>query len=258
MKKLVLLICVSFVIGGCDKLPNLPTGPAAAKLKKPDPPKVTVKNVTLVNSPSNKMLAMYYCPDLANSFVCRIFGARPAKSQLRFSFSVELDVMNPNNIPLPAVEALVGLKAFPERGANNFGAACIALCEEGTECGPPPAGSCTESGDQVLKTKSDYAAAAANFLINTAVGNTSPADLKFRTIPAGANITIKAQFDLNIDAMLGLIRNVAGDSLAQVKKGKVPTFTVPYEVEGTVWVSIESFGKIGASFPVHAGTWNLR
>ena len=104
----------------------------------------------------------------------------------------------------------------------------------------------------------DYALATAGFLANVALGNTSVSDIKVRTIPAKGLANIKVRLELDPVAMLSLMKNVSGDSMSSVKKGKVPSFSVPYMLEGTVWVDIQSFGRIAASFGPHTSEWKLR
>ena len=68
---------------------------------------------------------------------------------------------------------------------------------------------------------------------------------------------IQARFELDPEAMLQLIGTVAGDALASVQRGRVPALTVPYLVEGSLWVNIEQFGKIGAAFGPYRDAWAL-
>lgn len=252
---LALISCVVLGNVACDKLPNIAS---PTTLTKPLAPTVTLGSVTLVAAPSNEQLAKFYCPDVAGALICRALGGRPAEADLRFSFTVELQVTNPNAMPVPAVEALVAFKAFPSAAqASSLGTVCLALCEEGAECGPPAGDACS-STEGVLKSRSDYATAAVGFLVSTALGKTAVADLAFRTIPAGGTIVVKTQLDIGVVQMLALLRLVAGDAMAQVKRGTVPSFAIPFELEGSVWLKVESFGKIGASFGPHQETWQLR
>jgi len=217
-----------------------------------------VSSVALVSSPSNSGLAKYYCPSVANAFACRALGDAPALEELKFVFDVQLAVENPNTIELPAAEAMVAFTAYPEaESAANVGAVCVGLCPEGEECGPPPADGCT-GGDQGLKSMSDYAGAAVGFLAKVASGETKLSDVKVRTIPAGGTVTVNVRLELNPEAMVTLIKNVAGDALSSIKSGKAPTFEVPFKLEGTVWVTVEGFGKIAAGFGPFADVWRLQ
>jgi hypothetical protein len=57
--------------------------------------------------------------------------------------------------------------------------------------------------------------------------------------------------------LLGLVSQFATDAMAQVKRAQVPTFTIPYAVEGSVWVSVQGFGKIAAPFGPYKNQWTL-
>ena len=76
-------------------------------------------------------------------------------------------------------------------------------------------------------------------------------------VPAGATVAFMAGLSLGIDPMLALIQRLATDGLAQIKSGKVPAFQIPWAIEGSAWVTIENFGRIGAGFPRQTGIWSL-
>ena len=225
---------------------------------KPNPPNVTVKAVALVSAPTNSMLAKFYCPSIANSLACRAFGSAPSLEEIKFVFDVTLGVENTNKVALPAVEAMVAFTAYPKAAEQaKVGAVCVALCPDGQECGPPPADGCT-GGDQGLKSMSDYAGAAVGFLAKVATGQTAVSDVKVRTIGAGETATVNVRLELNAEAMVALIKNVAGETLSSIKSGKVPQFEIPFQLEGTFFVNIEAFGKIAAGFGPHADLWKLQ
>ncbi len=243
-------------LGGCSAVPKLPGGGTAAI--KPNPPNISVSAVALVSAPSNSALAKYYCPSVANGLVCRALGSAPTLADLKFVFDLQLAVENPNQVALPAAEAMVAFTAYPQsQSSSNVGAVCVALCPEGETCGPPPQDGCT-GGDQGLKSMADYAGAAVGFLANVALGNTTVSDVKVRTIGAGETAMVNVRLELNPEAMVNLIKNVAGDTLSSIKRGSMPTFQIPFKLEGTVWVNIEAFGKIAAGFGPHEDTWSLK
>ncbi len=251
------LVAASVLALSCSSVPKLPGGGGGGAIK-PNPPNVSVGAVALVSAPSNSALAKFYCPSIANGLVCRALGSAPALADLKFVFDLELKVENPNQVPLPAAEAMVAFTAYPQAtDAANVGAVCVALCPEGETCGPPPEDGCT-GGDQGLKSMSDYAGAAVGFLANVALGNTTIADVKVRSIEPGATATVNVRLELNPEAMVNLIKNVAGDTLGSIKSGSMPTFEIPFKLDGTVWVNIEAFGKIAAGFGPHEDTWALK
>ena len=78
-----------------------------------------------------------------------------------------------------------------------------------------------------------------------------------RMIPAGQSISIKVRFDIDIDGMLRLIATAADDAIAQISRGQSPRLAIPIELEGSLWVNVEQFGKIGTGFGPYADTWVL-
>ena len=60
------------------------------------------------------------------------------------------------------------------------------------------------------------------------------------------------------EARLRLIAQLAGDALAALRSARVPELSIPFSLRGTLWVEVESFGKIAAGFGPYADTWQLR
>ena len=58
--------------------------------------------------------------------------------------------------------------------------------------------------------------------------------------------------------MLALLKRLGGDIASDLKAGRNPSFTIPWAVEGSIWVRFEGFGRIGAGFPRQTGSWVLR
>lgn len=250
------VIIALFLLGGCKAGADLLGGGGTLPIK-PNPPNIEVSAVNLVSHPSNEDLAFYACPQIAGKLVCRLLGRAPSVDQLKFVFDLTLNVENNNSVPLPGVEALVAFTAFPaEARQAKVGAVCVALCPEGEACGAPPQDGCT-GGDQGLKTKADYANAAVGFLVASATGQTSVSELKVRMIPANTNIDVRVRLELSPQQMAKLIVQLSDDAMSKVKRGKVPTFAIPYEIEGTFWVNVQNFGKIAADFGPYRQAWQL-
>jgi hypothetical protein len=251
------LVAVSLIaLGSCDLLKAVRETPGA--IKQPDPPRVTVAGVTLIAAPTNEQLTGYYCAQVANRTVCNFMGAEvPSQDQLKFVFDVNLDVQNPNAVPIPMVEALAAFTAFPDaQGQQNLGALCLSMCDDPASCPQNAADACNTQAPQI-RTMQDFATAAAGFLFATATGQASFDNLKIKTIPANGTSRVTFRLELRPDSVLSLIKTVATDAIDQVKGGKVPTFSIPFQVEGTVWIQVEGFGRIAAPFPVFKHTWNL-
>lgn len=239
-------------------IPGFPGGPGAAPRPQPQ---VSVSAVVLESQPTNQMLAAYYCNLAVSgplSLGCRAFGPNPAKSSLRFTFRVELEAKNPATIPMPVVSALVAFAAFPEAsGAQNLGAVCVSMCEDPNQC-PQVADACA-SDEPMIRGANDFAQAAAGFLVNAALtGGASLETLRMPMVPPGGSIKFVAGLSLDIDQMLSLLSRLGGDVMGDVKAGRTPSFTIPWAIEGSIWVRFEGFGRIGAGFPRQTGAWALR
>lgn len=244
-------------LAGCPQLSGVPGAPMAP----PPVPEVQISQVTLESRPSNVQLAAFYCNEVAGgglaAMACRVFGNIPSLRDLQFTFKVELAAKNPSPAPMPVVAAMVAFTAYPEStGGQNLGSVCVQMCEDPNQC--PQAADACDSSDPKVHGMQDFAAAAAGFLVATALSGGPRDALRIPMVPAGGTVKFVAGLSLGIDQMLALMRRVGGDALAQIKSGKQPTFIIPWAIEGSVWVKIEGFGRIGAGFPRQLGTWNLQ
>ncbi len=241
------------LLTACAQLSQLEnTTPGALK---PNPPKLTVAEIALVHAPSADTIAKALCPQVAPQPVCMMMGS-PNQADLAFVFSVAIDVANDNSIPLPLVEALAAFTAFPGASQKNLGSVCLSMCDDPNSCPQGKPDACS-SGNEV-RTSRDYATAAAGFLLNVATGQDKLDNLKIKTIAAHGTTRVIIKLALNPDMMVSLLSQLASDAIAQVKRGSTPTFSIPYSLEGTVWVNVQSFGKIAAGFGPTTGTWQIK
>lgn len=257
----------------CAQLQNLAGN---TPVKPPDPPRIVIANVGLANHPGPEIVARALCPRVAPGLVCAAIGGTPSRAELQIGFAVQLDVTNPNPIPLPLVEALVAFTAYPGggsrgsaprgaeaqpeppsgSGANNLGAVCLSFCDQGANC-PMAPDACTGGGPQI-RTISDFKAAAAGFLVAAATGQVSSDNLKIRTIAPNQTTRVTVALELDPEQVVALIARFATAALDQVKRGSVPKFEIPYSIEGSAWVTVQSFGKIAAGFGPVQGVWVLQ
>lgn len=238
----------------CAQLQSIAGGGGA---QAPVPPKIVIVEVGLSHHPGPDIVARALCPQVAPGLVCAALGGRPTSAELKIGFAVQLDVTNPNTIPLPLVEALVAFTAYPgPKNSNNLGAVCVSFCESGASC-PVRPDACTGGGPKI-KTMNDFAAAAAGFLIATAVGQTSPDALRIKTLGANQTTRVTVGLELDPNQVVSLIAHFARSAMDDVKRGQVPHFVIPYSIEGSAWVTVQSFGKIAAGFGPVTGEWQIQ
>ena len=264
------LTLIALALTGCDALrsarwPARGRGTAQDEVTRPTPPTVRLMETRLVHAPTNEQMGLHYCTVAASqspagafgAMACREFGPLPTRADLQFRFQVEMEAANPGRVPLPMVEALVAFKAFPDSGDSaNLGAVCLSLCEDPANCPQGGAGAC-ESTAPEIRDRDSFARAVVGFLISVAVGQRRFEDLRIRTIQPNERIRFVAELSLDIDQTLSLIERTVCGAVDGAQRGQTPNIQIPYEVEGSVFVEVESFGRFAASFPAVAGNWDL-
>lgn len=251
----VVLAAAALGLTGCIALQNVKWNTAL----QPKPPRIAVAGVDLVVAPGNRALAAHFCPRYAPSIVCGVaFGGAPSPAQMRFVFDVRLSATNDNAFPVPVVEVLTAFRAFPaSAAAQNLGAVCVTMCEQGGHC-PSGPDACRNDTGRDVRSIEDFAGAAAGFLFAAAQGHATLDQLRIRTIPAGGTAEVKLQLELGVPTVLALLEQVAKEAVQQAAKGQEPRFAIPYRIEGTAWIRVENFGRLGAGFGPSDGTWALR
>jgi hypothetical protein len=245
-------LLVMLLVGGCAQLQGVMGG---GGVPRPSPPRVVVGGVVLAAAPSPTDVARYLCPRVAPAPVCMILGG---PGQLIFAFDVNLDVTNTNNIPLPVVEALVGFTAYPGQNGSRLGSVCLHMCEDPRACPQGQAGACGSGGGPEIRTVNDFAGAAAGFLVNVATGQAHLDNLRLRTIPAGGTVRVTFRLEVNAPQLLDLVVKFANAAMSAIQRGSAPQLSIPYSLEGSVWVSVQSFGKLAAGFGPVQGTFDIR
>ncbi len=243
------------VIGalGCAGL-GLGTGGKALNIK---PPNISIAEVRLAQMPSNKELASYYCAQYLSPLICRAFGPVSSISDINFAFDVELEFQNPNPVPLPVVQSLFAFTAFPgQTRSANLGTVCLSFCEDPNRC-TQNANACT-SNDPEIRDAKDFANAAKDFLFAVALGDRNFRDLRVRTVPPNDRTRMVVRLGVDPTQMVDLIARLAKGDIERVKQGRVPEFAIPYRIEGTAWVAVESFGRLARGFGPATGQWQLR
>ena len=65
------------------------------------------------------------------------------------------------------------------------------------------------------------------------------------------------RFDLGVDAITSLLGEVVEDSTDSLTSGEIPTFDIPYAVEGSLFFDVPVLGRFAAGFGPIPGTWSL-
>lgn len=225
---------------------------------RPVPPNISVASVTLAHAPSNNAIGRTLCDRATSSFACNLLGPRPSAADMKFVFDVELDIENTNRIPLPVTSALAAFTAFPEAsGQQNLGAVCMSLCEDPASC-PQTATNACESTEPEIRDVHDFANAAANLLVAVAMGRDSLSNLRIRTVAPGAHTRVVFRLELNPEQVLGLVQQVATDAVPQLIAGQDVALTIPYQIEGSIWITVEHFGRFAVNIPAYRNSWTIR
>jgi len=266
MRRLLSLLLLPLGLTSCDILQQVAENADLQALM----PTVAFQDAVLVEAPSQAALRAYYCPRVvADPFgvpggaktLCQgFFGVAPALSSLKVSFDLGFLVDNPNRFPIPVAELLTGALVFPDKSKQSLGAACVQFCAPGTPgcTGQPGPGAC-QSSSKDIKSAADFQNAAAQFLlasgVSTALGGKPGFEMP--QVTQESKVLVKARFTFGPQALLGVMEQLAYQSVDQLKAGKAVVFDVPYNLEGTVWLNVGSLGRVAAGFGPSNGTWVL-
>ena len=230
-----------------------PTTPVA-----PSPPSVRVVSTQLARAPGRRDIGLYYCMQRAPTpLICRAFGPLPTDEDLRFAFDVELEFQNPTQQAMPVVQALFAFTAFPESlEEENLGAVCMSFCEDPANCTASAESAC-QSTEPEIRDLDDFRNAARGFLISVAMGERRFEDLRIRTIEPGETMRMVVRLEIAHEQMMRLIQASIGGAIEGVTSGQVPEITIPFQLEGSAWVTVEGFGRLAAGFGPIRDEWNL-
>jgi hypothetical protein len=254
------------LVSACELLGPLPglQNPAVPNLT---PPTITFQGATLARKPSQAQLAAYYCPDVVQvpfggaAILCQgFFGPRPTAADMAVSFDLTFHVQNPNGVPIPLASVLTAVTVFPAATNQRLGAACMQLCPEGTPgcTGQPAPGAC-EASSRDVRSLNDFKYAAANLLMaaGLAAANGQPPTFTAPPISAASQMDVTVRFSLGPDELYAAAKQLATQSVDQLRAGQAVTLAVPYRLEGTVFFDAGSFGRIAVGFGPTDGIWTL-
>ncbi len=231
------------------------------------PPALTFQGATLVRTPSTTQLAAYYCPEVVSAplggaaMICQgLFGPRPDPATMAVDFDVHFKVSNPNQIPLPLSSLLAAATVFPAAGNQRLGAACVSFCPaDAAGCAAGPNSNACQASSRDIRSLSDYAAAAAPLLVVAGLSGSAsqiPSMLAPQVAPGG-DLDVIARMSLQPSELLAVMRQLAIQSVDQLKHGQTPAFVVPYRLEGTVWFDAGSVGRVAVPWGPTDGSFTL-
>jgi hypothetical protein len=231
------------------------------------PPSVTFVGATLARAPSTRLLSAYYCPQLvsaplgAGAFICQqAFGPPPPPAAMTVSFDLRFHIANPNQVPLPVASALVATTLFPAATSQKLGAVCVTLCADGTSCnGTPPPGAC-EASSRDVRSLSDFVDKSLPQLLianGIALANGQPPQFSLPPIVASSQADVTVRYSFGPEQLLLVLRDLASQSASELKAGRIPSFAIPYRLEGTVWFDAGSIGRIAIGWGPAQGVWTL-
>lgn len=251
-------------LSGCALLNNLPLDGAAAAIKLV-PPTIAYEGAELVQSPSRVQVASYYCPEVvslpfnAAPLACRgFFGARPTLPEMTIAFDLRFKVSNPNQIPLPLASVLTAVTVFPAASNQSLGAVCTQLCPAGEAgCVGGNNSSACETSSRDIRSLSDFGNAAANLLVaeGLAMALGQPPTFVAPRVSAAAELEVVVRFAFGPEPLLRVMRQLGVQSVDELKAGRTPTFTIPFQLQGTVWFDTGSLGRIAVGYGPVAGAF---
>jgi hypothetical protein len=232
------------------------------------PPKVTFAGATLVQSPASRTLAAYYCPDLINApfgtsgLVCeQFFGRRPPANAMQVAFDLHFHISNPNQVPVPLASALAAATVFPAAGNEKLGALCISLCPpDAVGCAGGPSTSACEASSRDVRSMADFVdKSLPSLLISTglALANGQTPTFTLPPLTAASELDVTVRYAFGSEQLLAIMRDLAAQSVSELKQGALPTFTIPYRLEGTIFFDAGSIGRLAVGWGPSTGTWQL-
>ncbi len=76
-------------------------------------------------------------------------------------------------------------------------------------------------------------------------------------VAAASQLEVTVRFSFGPEPMLATMRQLAVQSINDLKAGRAPTFVIPFRLEGTVWFDAGSLGRLAVGYGPGDGTWQL-
>jgi hypothetical protein len=190
----------------------------------------------------------------------QFFGRRPSPAEMNVAFDLRFHISNPNQIPIPLASVLTAATVFPSATNQRLGASCFQLCAPGQPgCGAPAAAGACAASSRDVRSLNDFAGAALDLLIANGVAAATGQPLTFEAprVSAAAALDVIVRFSFGPEPLLATLRQLAAQSVDELKAGRSISFRVPFRVEGTVWFDAGSFGRIAVGYGPLDGVWVL-
>ncbi len=243
-------LSMAVLVSGCDLLEGIGSDPVIV------PPEGELVGVELVRAPNLLDVLAWQCNEQGLGIACAAVGPRPLAEDLVIGFDIDFDVENPNiSVPIPMVEALVGLTVFEE---TNLGAVCVSFCDPddpSCEAQTDREGDC-EGGTDVLNP-SDLLPTVPELLELTDGSDGTYVNDEWRLLLAGDTTRVTLGFELAPDVVLDLGDDLVQDSLDDLLEGRVPELTIPYTTEGTLFFDVPEIGRRAIGFGPFDAAWPL-
>jgi hypothetical protein len=246
----------AFLLGSCTQLNALLASSAALKA-----PSVTLKQVSLAETPSQKRFAAYFCPrvlkermnlGMAADLICsRSFGPPAPTEQMKVSFDVQLSVQNPNQIPIPLASALTSVDVFPGAQESQLGAVCVSLCApDDPQCSGQDARACPANATDVTQ-RNQVVQAIGKMLIaeGARLATGQPLGLEAPKVAASSALDVVVRVGFDPQQLLPVLQQLAGNAASQLQQGQPIKLSIPYSLAGTMFTgSMGTAGVLSAPF----------
>jgi hypothetical protein len=234
------------------------------------PPRVSLRGVEVVERPAARQLEAALCPRVLHegptrpgetTDTCmRLVGPAPPTSPM-LTFDLDLLVENQNYVAMPLSEVLVGINLFPDQvGGAWAGVSCMALCPAGnpfcwTEGEAPPC----EGARKGVPSERDYGGAHPDLIYGKGVvwKRGERPRLQELMIPARSKVPVTARFSFVPGALVEVLTATSRDRGPALRRGEPLPLTIPFEIDGAVYLTARSGERLGQAFGPLRGTWSL-
>jgi len=160
-----------------------------------------------------------------------------------------------------ADQAVYGAERLIKDTGEKLGAVCVTLCADGAAgcTGAPSPGAC-EASSRDVRSLGDFVDKSLPQLLianGIALATGEPPSFTLPPITASSQADVTVRYSFGPERLLAVMRDLAAQSVGELKAGRPPTFTIPYRLEGTVWFDAGSIGRIAAGWGPVEGTWTL-